>query len=525
MKFYFLIHRKLRLRYFLICSFICITSTLFSQPNTQTSNPFSRYGIGELENKGFAQITALGRALSAYENDDRDSINPVFINPGNPASYASLKLTVFEAGGKSNFSFLESSGNKNFQNITYLNYISLAFPVGKKTGFAAGLSPFSNVGYKISDANEVENVGKVTTLYEGDGGLSQVFAGLGWKPFQNNAQRFFRSRFYDSLRVTGNWKKIRTQRFIKNTLSSFSLGANAYLLFGDLYNTASVIYPSTTNYFNVRRVRNTHVSDFYFSYGALISFRIDSTYNRRACLVSNPQGKTTTEYKKECSCKDSLSSADYEKQFPKKLRRRSAWKITLGANIYLPSSLQAEYSAAAYTYKSFSPTVDLIYDTTLNIQRTGNLTMPLIMSYGLGIRKGTRLSILADVSMQNWSYYRFFGEDPGLKNSIRYSLGFQYVKNGDVKRAREVLRQKMMFRGGLYYNSGYLDLKNTRIEEYGVSFGFGFPLGRWVWNHANVSAELGTMGTTSNNLIRTNYARLTLGLTLNQKWFVKRVID
>ena len=280
-----------------------------------------------------------------------------------------------------------------------------------------------------------------------------------------------------------------------------------------------------SSYFNVRRVRNTRVSDFYFSYGALISIRIDSTYKRRACIQSNGRGQEYIEFKKDCPCKDSLNAENYETLFPKRFRKRSEWKITLGATAYLPSALRADYTAAAYTYKTFSPTLDLIYDTTLNISKTGSLNMPLLMSFGMGIRKGTKLTILADMSIQNWSYYRFFDENPGLKNSVRYSLGFQYVKNGDVKRVREMLRQKTMIRGGAFYNAGYLDLKNTPITEYGISFGFGFPLGRWVWNHANISAELGKMGTTQNNLIQTNFARLTIGLTLNQKWFVKRVID
>lgn len=72
----------------------------------------------------------------------------------------------------------------------------------------------------------------------------------------------------------GNPKK---KKSAKKTLSSISLGANAYWMFGSLNNTTSVIYPSQQTYFDTKRIRNTRVSDFYASYGALISFRIDST--------------------------------------------------------------------------------------------------------------------------------------------------------------------------------------------------------------------------------------------------------
>lgn len=470
-------------------------------------------------------MVAMGRSFTAFENDERDSINPVFINAGNPASLASLRLTSFEAGGKSYFNFLQSATEKSYKNNTYLSYISLGFPLGKRTGICAGITPFSNVGYKIIDSNSVDGIGAVKTLYEGNGGLSQVFLGFGIKPFQGQYSRFLRSRLHDSLRRAGRWDEIRKKKFFKSALSSLAVGANAYIMFGDLDNTTSVIYPSSATYFNTRRIRNTRVSDYYFSYGAMISFRVDSTYKRRHCRELNDKGESIVVIRKECLCKDSLSREEYEKQFPKRRTRRSDMKITLGATAYIPTNLNADYTALGYTYKTFSSTIDIPYDTTLNVQRSGNLTMPLIMSFGAGLKKGTRLTLLADVSMQNWSYYRFFGEDPKLKNSMRYSLGFQYVNNGEIKFSRDLYREKAMYRGGIYYSTGYLDLKNTPMQEYGVSVGVGIPMGRNIFNHANISAEVGTWGTTKNNLIKNNFIRCTLGLTLNQKWFVKRVID
>ncbi|MFN6039323.1 MAG: hypothetical protein ACK452_12705 [Bacteroidota bacterium] len=497
----------------------------FAQPSTQTFNPFSRYGLGEIENKGYTQIIGAGRSFSAFENDDRDSLNPAFINAGNPASYTSLRLTVFEVGGKSDFLFFKSNDQKEYRNVSYLNYISLGFPIGKRTGVVIGVSPFSSVGYKISDTNIVNGVGKVASIYEGSGGLNQVYFGAGFKPFATSYSNFMKSHLFGNLRAEGNWKAIRKKRFFKSILSSFSMGANAYFVFGDLNNKVSVVYPSG-NYFNTRRTRNTRISDYYFNFGALISIKIDSTQNKRACEIKdNSSAGYHIEYRNDCPCKDSMPQLDYNSTFPKKLRKYRNLKITLGATAYFPTNLSAEYNALGYSYKTFTSTIDFPYDTTLNIQRAGEITMPLITSFGFGIRKGTRLNILGDISIQNWSYYRFFGENPGLKNSFRASLGFQLSGSGEVKRARELSRKKMMIRGGIFYNSGYLELKNTRLNEFGLSAGIGLPMGRWIWHHANISIEAGKMGTTSNNLIQSNFVRLYLGLTLNQKWFIRRVID
>ncbi|MFN5459789.1 MAG: hypothetical protein ACK5AY_07760 [Bacteroidota bacterium] len=525
MRFCIVMFIKKSNKLFFLLSFVFYGVCLLAQPSSQTFNPFSRYGLGEIENKGFAPLVGMGRAFSAFENDDRDTLNPVFINPGNPASYTSLRLTSFEAGGKSEFDFFRTSEQKEFRNVTYLNYISLGFPLGKRSGVSFGVTPYSNVGYKISDTNIVQGIGKVASVYEGNGGLNQAYLGIGFRPFASNYSKFMRSHKLDSLRKVGNWHSIRKKRFIKSTLSSLAIGANVYYVFGDLNNKVSVVYPSG-NYFNTRRLRNTRINDFYLSYGALISFRIDSTKMRRACEIKdNSTVGYHIEYLKECPCKDSISRSEYLSRFPKRLRKSSNLKITFGATAYLPSNLSAEYSALGFTYKSFTSTIDFPYDTTLNIQRQGAVRMPLMTSFGLCIRKGSKLAIVADAGIQNWSFYRFFDEDPGLKNSYRFSLGFQLSGDGQLKRSSNLLRKKSMFRGGVFYNTGNIELKNTRIDEYGVSMGFGLPMGKWIWHHANISVEAGRWGTTTNNLVQSNFIKLYLGLTLNQKWFVKRVID
>lgn len=49
-----------------------------------------------------------------------------------------------------------------------------------------GFLPFSTVGYSISkthDFEDVNNNGKWSESYDGDGGFHQVFIGLGYKVF------------------------------------------------------------------------------------------------------------------------------------------------------------------------------------------------------------------------------------------------------------------------------------------------------------------------------------------------------
>jgi hypothetical protein len=75
-------------------------------------------------------------------------------------------------------------------------------------------------------------------------------------------------------------------------------------------------------------------------------------------------------------------------------------------------------------------------------------------------------------------------------------------------------------------------LKDTRLVEYGLTFGAAFPVAiSRVKRHeydinlyrnysmVNVSVELGQMGTSSNGLIKENYGRVVLGFTINDRWF------
>ncbi len=64
----------------------------------------------------------------------------------------------------------------------------------------------------------------------------------------------------------------------------------------------------------------------------------------------------------------------------------------------------------------------------------------------------------------------------------------------------------------------------TSIDDFGISFGLGLPLGNRLSN-LNVGFEYGKKGTTSNGLLEENYFNFRLSLSLNDVWFKQRKID
>ena len=88
--------------------------------------------------------------------------------------------------------------------------------------------------------------------------------------------------------------------------------------------------------------------------------------------------------------------------------------------------------------------------------------------------------------------------------------------------------KKIFYRTGFRYTDTYLELKNTPLKDYAFTFGAGFPLRKvkvgetYSQSIINVGVEIGQCGTTENNLIRERYIKAIIGLTLNDRWFIKR---
>jgi len=125
------------------------------------------------------------------------------------------------------------------------------------------------------------------------------------------------------------------------------------------------------------------------------------------------------------------------------------------------------------------------------------------------------------VKWQEWSSYTYLGKSDSLKNSLSLSAGGQFrPATNDISS----YWKRITYRAGARFNQSYLYLNNTRINEFGISFGFGLPMKK-TRSTLNIAFEAGARGTTQNNLIRENYFRFSLGASIFDRWFLKRKYD
>ncbi|MBR5086839.1 MAG: hypothetical protein IKX31_07520 [Muribaculaceae bacterium] len=198
----------------------CITTA-----NAQSStSPYSKLGYGILSDNATGIQRSMGGVGYAMQNGRQ-------INVMNPASYSQVDSLTFllDMGMDLTNCWSKEDGKKGYSFGGGLDYITSEFRLAKNLGAAIGVVPFSSVGYIFG--GEIDN-GNETRA--GSGGMSELFAGVGWQPFKG-----------------------------------FSIGANFSYLFGTTTNTTEIYSSSTTRF-----TRNMEVRDWNMRAGLQYGFNI-----------------------------------------------------------------------------------------------------------------------------------------------------------------------------------------------------------------------------------------------------------
>ena len=240
-----------------------IAFLLIPAKGQNTNSPYSRYGYGVLSDHAIGASQGMGGI--SY------GVRGLSTNPNNPASYTSVdSLTfIFDLGiSYSTSRFNDGKSKQNDQNGG-LDYVTMQFPIAKKLGMSIGLLPFSTVGYNLGSAEE-QNGLNYQTNYEGSGGFSQVYFGLGYSPIKNlsigaNASYLFGNTNYSRslyiLNVTGANYEYWTNKLTLNGLK-FDFGVQ-YELNIDKKNSlilGAVYSPKYSKTGRIERVRNIYNS-------------------------------------------------------------------------------------------------------------------------------------------------------------------------------------------------------------------------------------------------------------------------
>ena len=390
-----------------------------------TSSLYSQYGLGDLQSPGFAKNLGMG-GLSATVTGSNA------INIGNPASYAAIELTTFEAGMASNFVKYATSDNTvptDATNNTMVRYMAFAFPVSKKWGTSVGLVPYSYVGYETG-FNQNTSIGNAHYFYKGTGGVNQFYIGNAYKIDKN-----------------------------------FSVGLNVSYLFGNITKQKSVAFDPASNALNTLNTTTYNLGDFNFNYGALYTTPLSTNHTMTIGITGSFDRNVKTVL-------NSFNLQYYEKNG-----------------------------------------VSLSRDTGgTSLDSKGTVFIPGYLGGGIAFSKTNVWTAGIEYQIQNWSQYSAFEKSDSLTNSSKIIFGAEYNHS------------RFQYRVGARYQGTNLMVNGTQIKEYAASAGIGIPISR-AFSYINISAELAERGALTNGLIREQYLRIMIGLTLSDRWFIQRKFD
>ena len=254
-----------------------------------------------------------------------------------------------------------------------------------------------------------------------------------------------------------------------NVFKGLSVGANFSYLYGDITHTSTTTF-SNANAFSSARTNKIEVSDYKLDFGV---------------------------------------------QYSHQLKEKHV--LNLGATYSYGHNLNSTGYEYVEKYQSSTVATQSI-DTIKNA-----FALPHTFGIGATYVYDNRLTIGADYTLQKWADAKFFNEKNAFQNRSKISIGAEYLPN---HYGRGYL-QRIRYRAGVYYSSPYakIDGKDGN-REYGISFGIGLPLTLYQYRTIlNISGQYVKVSPKVKGMLEENYLRINIGLTFNERWFMKWKVD
>ena len=256
---------------------------------------------------------------------------------------------------------------------------------------------------------------------------------------------------------------------------NWSVGADVQYNFGNI-ETTSIVYQDQVQY-GTRETNNSRVSGINFNTGVAYQSKINEKLSINSSVTFSPEANLNLQNE----------------------RSLDIIRILTTGNV------------------TTEETSDIAVDDT-------KLKLPSKLTLGFGIGEdkkwmvGTELSFLGTSSFGN----RFNDiNNVSFENSTRFNIGGYYIPKYSSYRS---YFEKIVYRGGFRYENTGLVIQNKSIPDQAFSVGLGLPL-NGTFSNINIGFEYGRKGTRLSGLVIENYSNIMIGLSFNDKWFVKRKYD
>ncbi|TGE20707.1 hypothetical protein E5K00_22225 [Hymenobacter aquaticus] len=388
--------------------------------------------------------------------------NSVNVNDLNPALVYYTSRTTYEAGFNGQYKTLRNATSSNKTGSGNLGYLALSLPISKSWAASIGLHPLTSVDYESNTAAPIVNDPNSTQI------VQQKGEGEISEAYMTHAFRLSKG---------------------------LSVGVSAAYVFG------------TTD----ESVGSTVV----------------------------PAGVTSTADITKSTLNDQVHYSDFS--FRGGVHYRGKASDKLNYNIGGVYSFKTSLSGTRTTTLNRSDVNGLVLEQiTLAKDQKGAANLPALAQIGVSFDNNKNWSASLDVAQQQWSKYKGFsgiGATIPLDNTLRLGLGGEYTPDAT---SVDNYFKRISYRAGLSVAQMPYRPDGKALYDRAVSWGFAFPMpsatpldatvvslaftyGQRGNTDASTLVEGGTSRQISN--VKESYLRAQLGVTLNNRWFIKRRIE
>ncbi|QHI37018.1 hypothetical protein IMCC3317_23890 [Kordia antarctica] len=267
-----------------------------------------------------------------------------------------------------------------------------------------------------------------------------------------------------------------------------------------------------------------------FSLGATANYNFGNIKNQNTEFLGelNDEGQfvRTLNYGTRSNDESKLSGlsfnlgAYYKTKFNEKLSLTTSLTFSPKSNINSTNSRQLSALNISGTGGAIISSGQ-IDEIELGDKRKTELALPTKLAFGAGLgQKNKWFAGLEYTLLHNSDFGNDFTtiENVNYDNGSKLAIGGFYIPKYNSFTS---YWERVTYRAGIRYEDSGIMVRNENINDFGISFGLGLPVGRSLSN-LNVGFEFGKRGTTDSGLIKENYANFHLSLSLNDKWFIKR---
>lgn len=204
-----------------------------------------------------------------------------------------------------------------------------------------------------------------------------------------------------------------------------------------------------------------------------------------------------------------------------------AYEFRLSERTYLNVGgiydFQADVSASRFERleRKDTRTEQTISSLVLSEDEKGQILLPSKYGFGLSLQRGTRWNIASDIIFQDWSQFEDFNNGANsLEKSMRMNVGLEFIP--DFFSVRNYFDRVSYMAGFNYENTPYVK-NDEQINEFGINFGVSFPVS--AVSRFTLGFKYGQRGRNGDEIIKEDFYRVSLGVTFNDRWFIRRKYD